>query len=123
MESSRDAGGRLAVMRLSGDMDAATTPALDLDVDAVLAAPAPSVLILEVAEVRFWDSAGLGLIVRAVKAAKARGTRLVLAGARPQLRHRMELTLMTDLIEMYDSLEEALAEVRREGPGNVGGPR
>ncbi len=73
MEPSRDAGERLAVMHLSGEMDAATTPGLDLDVEGVLAGPAPSILVLEVSEVRFWDSAGLGLIVRAVKTAKAQG--------------------------------------------------
>ncbi|WP_066361650.1 STAS domain-containing protein [Herbidospora mongoliensis] len=123
MEPSREPAGRLAVMHLSGDVDAATTPALDADVQDVLTPPAPSVLILEVSEVRFWDSAGLSMIVRAVKATRARGTRLVLAGARPQLRHRLELTCLTDLFELYDSLEEALAGLRRQGPGNVGGGR
>lgn len=78
------------VVRLTGELDAATAPDVDQFVELEVAAAQPGRLVLDVADVTFVDSSGLAVLL-ALRSCAPDG-RLVLRGARRQLRRLLEIT-------------------------------
>lgn len=66
-------------------------------------------LIIDLTEVRFVDSSGLGALVSGFKNASAREGSLKLCSLQPQVRSMFELTRLHRVFEIYASAEEALA--------------
>ena len=73
-----------AVLGLSGDLDMSATFVLEPVLDRVLAA-APDELVLDLAEVPFVDSSGLGLLIATHERASRAGVDMVIAGAGPEI--------------------------------------
>ena len=65
-------------------------------------------LIINLSEVRFVDSSGLGALVSGFKNASAREGSLKLCSLQPQVRSMFELTRLHRVFEIYASVEEAL---------------
>ncbi len=65
-------------------------------------------LIIDLSEVRFVDSSGLGALVSGFKNASARDGSLKLCCLQPQVRSMFELTRLHRVFEIYASVEEAL---------------
>lgn len=65
-------------------------------------------LLIDLSEVRFVDSSGLGALVSGFKNASAREGSLKLCGLQPQVRSMFELTRLHRVFEIFTSLEEAL---------------
>jgi len=65
-------------------------------------------LIIDLSEVRFVDSSGLGALVSGFKNASARDGSLKLCSLQPQVRSMFELTRLHRVFEIYASVEEAL---------------
>lgn len=70
----------------------------------------PDRVILNLSEVSFIDSSGLGAIVAAMKQLGA-GRRLDLAGLRPMVDKVFRLTRMDTVFTLFPSLEDAMAEL------------
>ncbi|MGV6848248.1 MAG: STAS domain-containing protein [Marinibacterium sp.] len=85
-----------AAIRFKDDMRGAT-------------AGAPSRVILDLSQVDFIDSSGLGAIVAAMKQLDAT-TRLDLAGLTPTVDKVFRLTRMDTIFTLYQSLDDALAK-------------
>lgn len=66
-------------------------------------------VILDLSEVQFIDSSGLGAIVAAMKQLGS-GRRLDLAGATPMVEKVFRLTRMDTIFDLYGSLQDALAK-------------
>lgn len=87
-----------AVIRISGDVDIATAPELSDHVRKLLRDPGLCSLRLDVRDVTFIDSTGLGALVAARNASEARGVRLeLLSPSEPVLR----LLRLTSLDEVF----------------------
>ncbi|HHJ40206.1 MAG: anti-anti-sigma factor [Methylothermaceae bacteria B42] len=67
-------------------------------------------LIIDLSEVRFIDSSGLGALLSGYKNANLHQGRLVLAGPQPRVRSMFELTRLNQVFDIYASVDEALAE-------------
>jgi anti-sigma B factor antagonist len=65
-------------------------------------------LILDVAQVRHVDSAGLGMLVAAYTAARGQGASLKLARTTERLNLLLTITKLVTIFESYPSVEEAL---------------
>lgn len=69
---------------------------------------APDRVIVDLSEVDFIDSSGLGAIVAAMKQLRE-GQRLELAGLTPTVSKVFRLTRMDTVFILFDTLEEAVA--------------
>jgi len=65
-------------------------------------------VVLQLENVEFVDSSGLGAMMRLVQAARAKGGDLKLSGLTPKIRKVLELTHLLGQFETYDCMEEAI---------------
>ncbi|WP_353472973.1 STAS domain-containing protein [Salipiger sp. H15] len=77
-------------------------------------------VILDLSQVEFIDSSGLGAIVASMKA-MAPGQRLDLAGLTPMVDKVFRLTRMDTIFALYPTLEEAEAPSARAPARGAGG--
>ena len=80
-------------------------------------------VVLQLEQVEFVDSSGLGALVRLLQAARSKGGDLKLSGVPPKIRKTLEMTNLLSQFETYDSVEEAIRPpiwargIREEKPG------
>ena len=84
--------GARAVVRVSGEIDIATTPDVD---DAVARITTPHI-VLDLSEVSFMGSSGLASLLRASRRAEELGGSLVLRAPSRAVRDLLEMTHLTD---------------------------
>jgi anti-sigma B factor antagonist len=65
-------------------------------------------IVLQLDELEFVDSSGLGAMVRLMQAARSKGGDVKLCGLPPRIRQTLELTSLLAQFETYDSMEEAI---------------
>jgi anti-sigma B factor antagonist len=65
-------------------------------------------VVLQLEQVDFVDSSGLGALVRLVATARAGGGDIKLCGVQPRLRKTLEMTSLLTMFEIYDSEAEAI---------------
>jgi anti-sigma B factor antagonist len=65
-------------------------------------------VVLQLDQVEFVDSSGLGALVRLMQAARAKGGDLKLSGVPPRIRKTLQMTSLLGQFETYDSVEEAI---------------
>ena len=66
-------------------------------------------LVIDLREVRFIDSSGLGALVSGFKNASARNGNLKLSSLQPQVRSMFELTRLHRVFEIFPNADEALS--------------
>lgn len=97
------------VIRPSGRLDLLSAPDLKQQlVDAVAAGQ--RYLVVDLAEVPFIDSSGLGALVGGLKAARLAGGDLRIARASAQARVVLELTTLNRVLRPYDEVDDAVAD-------------
>ena len=69
-------------------------------------------LIVDLKEVSFMDSSGLGALISAFKESKKSGGDLRLANANEQLNHILKISALNRVLSLYNSLEEALSGIK-----------
>ncbi|XDA98597.1 STAS domain-containing protein [Sulfitobacter sp. LCG007] len=110
MEISSRAEGRLLVIAVhERRIDAAAAIAFKDAVRPLLAGGDPLVLI-DLKEVDFIDSSGLGAIVAAFKSLGP-GRMMALAGLSPTVQKVFQLTRMDTIFRIFPDLEQALSEL------------
>ena len=77
-------------------------------------------VVVDMHRVRIVDSAGVGAFLSAHRAAKAAGGGLRLAGLRPQVATLVRVVRMDRLIEMFPTVEQAVADWSEVHPAVVG---
>jgi len=66
-------------------------------------------LVVDLQDVRFVDSSGLGSLVSGFKNASARNGNLKLSGLQPQVKSMFELTRLHRVFEIFPESDEALS--------------
>ncbi len=66
-------------------------------------------IVIDLQDVRFVDSSGLGALVSGFKNASARNGNLKLCGLQPQVKSMFELTRLHRVFEIFSGIEESLA--------------
>lgn len=107
-EEVRRRGG-VALVRLTGDLDAYTAVAFRTDLHDATEAEA-QLVVVDLTAITFIDSAGLGALVGAHRRMRERGGLLRIVRP-PRLVHRaFELTGLDEVLDLCDDRESALAE-------------
>jgi anti-sigma B factor antagonist len=95
------------LIAMSGELDLASSPALQEELDRVAASDA-SLLIIDLRELDFMDSTGLSVLVRAHQRADEQGRRLAMVRGPQQVQRLLSLTGVADRLTLVDSPEELL---------------
>ena len=98
----------IAVLKVGGDIDLATVPALEAAIDDALI-PRPTGLVIDLSEVGFLASAGLQALVATHVSQSAHFA--VVANSASTSRP-IELTGLDQIFELYPTLAEALTAVK-----------
>ena len=99
--------GPVAVVRISGSAGMIEADIIREKLESVAAHPAQQV-VLDLGELEFISSSGLGAIVSARQQVQAGGGRIVLANPTPAVRKILETTRLSTLFEVFDSLKQAV---------------
>ncbi len=95
-----------AVVRAGGEIDSHTVHAFHEVL--VEAASLASHLVIDLADVTFVDSSGLGALIHARNGARERGGSVSLVSPPPMVRRLLGSTRLHDVFHIYDSLAEAI---------------
>lgn len=104
--------GGSAVVRTGGELDARTVHGFDEAVTE--AASLAAHVVVDLAQVTFVDSSGLGALIVARKAARDRGGSISLVSPPPVVRRLLGSTQLHDVFDIHDSLTDAI-EASPEG--------
>ncbi len=88
------------VLEVRGALDNLKGKALTESTVEILLNTETTTLLLDLTWVKFIDSAGLGALVKVLKATEAAGKRLTLCGIKPQVAMLLKLTRMETLFEI-----------------------
>ncbi len=106
MEVTR-AGEQAAVVRLAGRLDLLAAAEVKQLLTKTVSDGA-RVLVIDMGEVSFVDSSGLGALIGGLKAARLAGGDLRLANVGTQAQTILELTTLNRVLRVYPNVAEAL---------------
>ena len=92
-----DREGASAAVRLSGDLDIVTSDDVKRELVGLIDA-GHTALALDLSDVGFVDSSGLGVLVAIHRHAEAQGGAFVVRSSPPQVRRLFEITRLGDLL-------------------------
>jgi anti-sigma B factor antagonist len=98
---------RAAVFAVEGELDLASSPTLEQELDRVGDADV-DLLIIDLRQLRFMDSTGLHALVKANKRATEAGRRFAVVKGGPQIQRLLSLTGVGELLIVADTPEELL---------------
>jgi anti-sigma B factor antagonist len=96
-----------AVVTVSGELDLASSPALEEELDRVVSSQTPLVVI-DLRALEFMDSTGLSVLIRAHQRAEERGLRFGLVRGSQQVQRLLSLTGVAERLTLVDAPEELL---------------
>jgi anti-sigma B factor antagonist len=95
------------VISVSGELDLASSPALEEELERVAQSDA-QVVVVDLRNLEFMDSTGLSVLVRAHQRADEHGRRLGLVNGSQQVQRLLTLTGVADRLMLTDVPEELL---------------
>ena len=98
------------VISATGYLDVSTSPRLR-DKILEVAAAEPPLLIIDLGPIEFIDSSALGVILHGWKVLQAQGSTLAVVSPQARITKVFEITALNLSINMYPSMEEALADL------------
>jgi anti-sigma B factor antagonist len=100
--------GHATVVAVSGELDLASSPTLQEELDRVSASNS-QLLIIDLRELDFMDSTGLSVLVRAHQRAEEQGRQLAMVKGPQQVQRLLSLTGVADRLTLVDRPEELLS--------------
>ena len=101
--------GAAAIVQLAGEVDLHHTPAVHKALVGVCEKK-PQQLVIDMAEVSYLDSSGIGVLVEVFRRMNASGGQFKLSGVVQRVRSVFEITRLDKFFKMYPTVAEALAE-------------
>jgi anti-sigma B factor antagonist len=101
--------GPATVIAVSGELDLASSPALQEELDRVAASDS-QMLIIDLRDLDFMDSTGLSVLVRAHQRIEEQGRQLAMVKGPQQVQRLLSLTGVADRLTLVDTPEELLGQ-------------
>lgn len=98
--------GQATVADLTGDLDMNHAPALR-DALTTVVARRPQRLVMNLAQVSYIDSTGLGTLVYLLRQVAGYGGKMSLTGVSPNVRNVLEVTRLLTVFTIYETEDEA----------------
>lgn len=98
-----------AVIKLAGEVDMSHSPSVHQTLVEVLE-NRPARLIIDLTEVTYMDSSGVGTLVDALRRVRVSGGKLCLVAVAPRVLSVLQITKLDQFFEMHQTLEEALGQ-------------
>jgi anti-anti-sigma factor len=98
---------RGTVITLGGELDLASSPALEEQLAKVFRSDT-RIVVIDLRELDFMDSTGLSILVRAHHSAVEGKRQLVLVNGTPQVQRLLTLTGVTDRLPFVDAPEDVV---------------
>ncbi|MEU4513339.1 STAS domain-containing protein [Nonomuraea wenchangensis] len=95
------------VLHVVGDLDVAAAPRLQAELEQAIAEADPPNLVLDLSEVPFCDSVGLGVLVSTLNHIQHMRGRLILVLAPGMIKHLLTITNLDRHFETTDSMNAA----------------
>ena len=105
------ADGEIIIFRLSGELDMKDAPAVKQRLVARTDVERPRAVV-NLAELRYIDSAGLGALIGARNVYTAKGGHLLLAAPRLEVRHILQITRLLQHFGVHASEADAVGALR-----------
>lgn len=93
-------------LKLSGEVDAFTAPKLREEL-LPLTEVKSSMIIIDLSEIQYMDSTGLGIFIAALKSCKKNEADLKLKGMTPRVERLFEITGLDEIIDIEEVRGEA----------------
>lgn len=104
--------GRTLLVTLHGELDLVSAESVRESIDTELEKNSRiKNLVVDLAEVEFIDSSGLGMLLGRYRQVHRRGGKLVLIGPKPQVRRVLEMAGITKIMRIVATRQEALADL------------
>ncbi|MBC5810801.1 MAG: STAS domain-containing protein [Candidatus Eremiobacteraeota bacterium] len=104
--------GRTQVFALHGSLDIATSPSLRAALLEAAEGPG-QILVVDLTQLEFLDSTGLGALIGAHRRATERNGAVRLVVKEGQILRLLRITGLLDVLQVYPSMDDALAEGAR----------
>jgi anti-sigma B factor antagonist len=105
---SRNAAGDVPVVAVSGEVDVYSAPALKEKLTELLKSGAKS-LVVDLSDVAFLDSTGLGALVEARAATSEAGGTLPIVCGQERILKLFTITGLDGVFDIYPTVDDALA--------------
>jgi len=106
MEVTSELVGKVHIVAVRGDLDASNTQNFKKFVLPLLSSPIK--LLIDLSNVPFMDSSGMGAMITCLRAAVAAGGKVKLCGLSEQVRAAFGLIRLDHIMDIASSREEAL---------------
>jgi anti-sigma B factor antagonist len=93
------------LLSVRGELDLASSPALEEQFEQALA-ETPPLVIIDLRELEFMDSTGLSVLIRAHQRTQEAGQRLAIVNGSRQVRRLLSLTGVADRLTIVDDPQE-----------------
>lgn len=101
-------GDRAVVIGVSGELDLASSPALEQELERGAASKA-ELVVVDLRKLEFMDSTGLSVLVRAHQRATEKGQRFAVVRGPQQVQRLLSLTGVAERLTLADSPDELLS--------------
>jgi anti-sigma B factor antagonist len=104
----------VTIIEIEGRFDAVSAPQMKVELHQLIES-GKTKLVIDLESMDFIDSAGLGVLVSCLRRTAAEGGDLRLAGVPPFCRSIFELTRLTRVFDVTESLEGAVKAIAEDG--------
>jgi len=109
MDLQKEISGGVLLVRLSGEIDLAVTDCLRVSMDEELERDKlVKNIIVNLAEVTFIDSAGLGVMLGRYRKISRAGGKMFIVGASPQVRRILEISGLLNIMKECPDEKQAM---------------
>ncbi len=99
--------GPVTIVTLEGEVDLNRAPQMKQTLEAACSRR-PNRLVLDLSEVGYMDSSGVGTLVWVYREVQRYGGRFILVGAQDKVKAVLQITQLEKFFTMLDSVDEAL---------------
>ncbi len=114
MKLAEEEGPEHTVLRVEGSLKVGETARLLAERCERIAAERKGALVLELSQLDYMDSTGVGVLVGALKRFQSHNRPIYLAAPQRRILTGLRVTHLDTLFRIYDTLDQALAALARE---------